>query len=143
MALTKTYTGADVKLYINNQLFGISPSFQITIDNGRKATYGVDQIYPFELMLTAYSVKGTAQCYRLKGDGGLEGRGLTLGQNDILFEKYITMSFVDRITDEVIFQFYNVGIINQNWKVANRSLLTGTFSFEAIFWSNEGQSQSI
>ena len=143
MALTKTYTGADVKLYINNQLFGISPSFQITIDNGRKATYGIDQIYPFELMLGAYSVKGNVQCYRLKGDGGLEGRGLTLGQNDILFEKYITISLVDRVTDQVIFQFYEVGITNQNWKTANRTLLTGNFSFEAIFWTNERQSQSI
>lgn len=135
--ISLAFPAASVKLYINNSLIGIANSLEYSIDTGRTAIYGIDQIKPFELAPQTYSVRGTISCIRSRFDGSLESRGIVANQADVLMEKYITITLVDRLTDTVIFKADNSAVISQNWIYSSRELVKGTFTFEAIDYFNE------
>lgn len=136
---SKSVVGSQIKCYVNNRLFGICTGFEYTIDVGRKAIYGLDQITPFELAAGVYSVKGKMDFNKVRYDGGLEGRGLVASQDKMLLEKYIGIVLVDRVTDTVIFQADFATINNQSWEVKAKGIMTGSCTFEAIIYRNDAQ----
>lgn len=130
-------TGASVKLYINNRVFGIVTGFEWTTSDGHRAIMGLDQNTPFELAPGSQTVKGRVDCIRARQDGGLEGRGVAATDFDLLLEKYISILLVDRLTGAVIFRCDQAIVDNQNWRVENKGLMKGSFTFEGLQWSNE------
>lgn len=56
MAQAVSISGAGLKLYINNRVFGITTSFEWSSDTSRRPIYGLDQISAFELAPGASSV---------------------------------------------------------------------------------------
>ncbi len=97
---------------------------------------------PFELAPGAYSVKGTIEFTKVRSDGGLEGRAIAVSQNNILLEKYIQITIVDRATDVVIFRSDHAAITGQQWTASAKTLMSGSCSFECIDWANESETQS-
>jgi len=118
---------------------GIVNSFEYSIDTGRKAIYGIDSIIPFELAPGPYSITGRIQCVRIRFDGGLEGRGISASQSNLLLEKYVSFSLVDRASDRVIFRLDDAAVITQNWIINERSVMRGSFSFEGLTWYSDSE----
>lgn len=135
--IKKTIVGSDVKLYVNNRLLGIVPSFSYSISTGVEPIRGIDDPMPQELAETIVTISGTMQVYRLRNDGGVEGRGLMALPAKVELEKYITMALVDIFTDKVIFQTNRARISSQQWQVASKQVISGTLSFLAIGYVNE------
>ena len=135
--LAQATVGSGVKLYINNRVFGIVTSFEWMLDGGRKAIRGIDQTTPFELAPTNSTLRGTINCVKVRGDGGLEGRAISAIESNVLLEKYISILLVDRLSGDVIFRCDKAAVNSQNWRVGAKELLRGSFTFEGLEWSSE------
>lgn len=133
----KTISGASLKLYINGIPFGIASSISWKTNAGRKPLYGIDSVLPFELAPGAQAVTGTITCTRLRGDGGLEGRGLSAPDHFIALEKYIDILIIDRVTGLTVLKVDKAAINTQSWQATARGLLEGNFEWEGMEWENE------
>lgn len=132
-------TGASLKLYINNRVFGIVTGFEWTAEDGRRPIFGLDQNVPFELAPGAQTVTGRVDCLRARQDGGLEGKAVVAPDSDLLLEKYISILLVDRLTGSVVFRCQQAAVNTQTWRVETRGVMKGSFTFTGIDWSNESQ----
>lgn len=135
MGISTTLTGAKLKVFINNRIFGVATGLDYTIDTGRKVTYGIDKVNAFEIAPGQTSIKGRIECVRTHFDGGLEGRGISTAETDILAEKYITIQLVDRLTDKVIIKIHDAVVSRQSWDVKSKELMRGSFEFEGLTWT--------
>lgn len=134
---SKTITGSDAKVYVNGSMFGIAEGYSFAISDGTTEIRGLDSPLPFELAETTYSVTGTMNLYRLRGGGGIEGRGLTALPDQLPYLKYISMRLVDRYTDSTIFESNYVRVSRQQWEARSRQVMQGQVSWVAIGYSNE------
>jgi hypothetical protein len=137
MAPPLILVGPRVVLYLNGQAFGRVSSFQWSSATAMKAIYALDNSFPYELMPTQTKVTGTIGLYRLAGDGGAEAAGMTTTFDAINRQKYFTLSLVQRDTGATIFQANYCVLQIQSWNAPARSFVTGSLSFEALFWNNE------
>ena len=137
MASTRSMRGADVKVYINGQVYSPVTGIRWSSSTGRHAIYGIDQATPFELATADASVKGTVDVIRIRNSGGLEKAGIAAPEQKLLLEKYFSITVVDRITDTVILQIDEAAISDQNWQAVSKGIISGSFSFEGIGWTNE------
>jgi hypothetical protein len=137
MSKSISLAGASLKIFINNRVFGIASSISWESDAGRRAIYGLDQITPFELAPGQNRITGRIECLRIRQDGGLEGRGVTVHDDKQLLEKYISIIVIDRLTDTVVLRVDNAAVNRQSWQVENRNLLRGSFEFEGLTWTSE------
>jgi len=135
--ITRTLRGGDIKVYINGQLFKPVVSLNFSLSSGHHAISGIDYNSPFELAPGPTRIKGSIELLRARMDGGLEGQGVAASHDDILLEKYFTLALVDRITDSVILYVEECVIIDQNWNVPSKNIMTGNATFEGIGWANE------
>lgn len=137
--VSQALTGAGLKLYVNNRVFGIVVSFEWSADGGRRAIMGLDQIVPFELAPGGNTVKMKIDCIRIKNDGGLEGRGIAASDHNLLLEKYISIILVDRHTGKTVFKCDRAAVNTQTWRVEARGLMRGSITLEGIDWKNESE----
>jgi hypothetical protein len=137
MSVPKTLRGADLQLYINGRLFAICTGIRFEASAGRHAIYGIDQFTPFELAPGAASIKGTVDCVRIRASGGLEGAGVAAPESLLMQEKYFSMALVDRLTDTIVLQVEAASLDAQNWQVAAKGEMAGSFSFTGLTWVNE------
>ena len=140
MSQSKLQVAAQLKIYINNSLFGRATGFEFSVSPNNKNIYGLDSVEAYELATTVYTVKGRIDCIRISGDGGLEGSGIAAPQSKILYEKYISITIVDRKTDQVVFQCDKAKVTGQTWSASAKRRVEGNFTFEGISWYNESQS---
>lgn len=132
--------GGRVVIYINGQRWGRAISLEYTSESQHRMIEGIDEIMPAELAITRVRVKGSIRCYRLVGDGGIEGVGITAPFADLPRQKYFSLALKDRFTDHTIFQCDYCVVDNQNWTVQAKELMMGAFSFSGITWGNETSS---
>lgn len=135
--LQKTLTGAALSLYVNGIPFGVATGISWRTNAGRKPLYGIDSVLPFELAPGAQGVTVEIECYRLRGDGGLEGRGLAVPDSKIFKEKYIDILVIDRLTGLAIFRIDQAAVNSQSWRVNEKGVMQGNFELEGIEWENE------
>lgn len=128
---------ASILVYINSRLYGKVSSFRYDLSSVHKPIYGLDSGEPFEFIPTTTKVVGTMQIYRIAGDGGPEGDGMTAHFADLPIAKYFSVSLVDRRTNMVVFEALECVVQNQSWEISGKNLVTGTISFEAKDYSNE------
>ncbi len=129
--------GLDLVLYINGRAYGVATGISWEDTKGAQARYGIDQQRPFEILTTQTAVRGTIECLRKHDDAGVEGAGIVPEPNELSRARYFFLQLVDRLTDTVIFQIPKAALVSQSWRVQARGVLTGSFSFEGIEWSNE------
>lgn len=139
MGKVKILRAADLQVYINGKLFAVCTGLRWQTNSGHKPIYGIDQITPFEIAPGPSSIRGSIECIRLKGDGGLEGRGVAAPEKYMLLEKYFSLAVLDRSTDIVILAIEDVLVGEQNWNINSRGQLAGAFTFEGLGWENETQ----
>jgi hypothetical protein len=137
MAIAKTLRGADIKVFINGQLFPPATSLRFSATTGRHAIRGVDSHTPFELASGPAEVKGSIEVLRKRASGGLEGAGVVAPEEKILLERYFSLTVVDRLSDTVVLQIDEAALVDQNWSFPGRGIVTGNFSFEGLSWVNE------
>lgn len=128
---------AELKIYVNGELFGVATGMNWEINDSVAAIHGIDRREAFELAEGAEDVTGSLRVFRLRGDGGLEGRGITALPHEKPLEKYISLTVTHRRTDELIFQSPRVRISTQKWDVTPKGLLQGSVTFRGIGYINE------
>jgi hypothetical protein len=129
--------GGRVLVYLNGRRFGRAISLEMSSESPVRAIETIDDPQPAELAPTRVRVKGQIKCYRLAGDGGLEGMGITTQFADIPRQKYFQLTLRDRITDNVILEFDYCMVEAQHWTVAAKEFMMGSFNFTGITWANE------
>lgn len=139
MAQMRTLRGPDIQVYINGKLFAVATGVRWQADPGRHAIYGIDQYTPFELAPGQSRITGAVECVRHRQDGGIEGRGVAAPESQLMLEKYFGLAIVDRSTDTVILAIESAAVGSQNWQVSANGVMTGTFNFEGLGWSNESE----
>lgn len=137
MARTKVITSPSLKLYVNGAPFGNVLSFDFTITSQSILKPELDNMEPAELAPTSYIVFGRMGLYRLHGDGGLEGAGLSANAIDLPRQKYVTFALIDRVTDQMVFRCDKVWVDSQNWSVGLKGVVRGTLAFKGIGYQNE------
>lgn len=130
-------TGAHIVVYINGKAFGRATGFSWKSDTSRRAVYALDSIDPYDIQPTTTKITGRVDCIRTINDGGLEGAGIVGTFHDIPREKWVSLMLVERSTGTVIFKSDNVQVAHQSWNIGLKAVVSGSFEFEAIDWSNE------
>lgn len=133
----KTLSGPSVKIFINNKLLGFVTGVELKMSSGRRPIYELDSVTPAELAPGPRSVNGVVSVVRIRLDGGLEGRGIAATDRNIMLEKYISITLVDRLTDTVIFKCEEAAVNDQSWAIQSKNIVTGTFTFTGKGWTNE------
>lgn len=137
MGNSKTIAAANVKVFINGKPFGIATAINWTASVGRHAIFGIDNETPFELAPGQRIIQGRMDVVRIRQSGGLEGAGVMAPDDDIMLEKYIQIVVNDRASDDSILNMPKAAADNQNWVAQSKGVVTGSFSFMGIGWSND------
>ena len=127
----------DCILYINGRIFGVATGISWNAPTGSQARYGIDRQTPFEILSTQSSISGTVECLRHHNTAGVEGAGIVPVEDQLSKARYFFLQLVDRQTDSVILQVPKAALQSQQWRVQARGVLTGSFTFEGLEWSNE------
>jgi hypothetical protein len=124
--------GSQILLYINASVFGIASSFMYSIDYESVSIHGIDLMGPVEVTPERFKISGKAEVWRLLLDNGLEGWNVTVPVEQLSLAKYISIVALERTSDTLIFSSSNCTIKSQNWEIKSRSLIKGSFEFEAL-----------
>jgi len=124
--------GADIKLYINGKLYKEVQQISYTINKGKTAIYGIDQVFPQEIPPTKVSVKGSVTGIRIRYSGGLQGRGITALIKDVLNEPYISLRITDRSTGEDILYVPSTTYDDESFNVVAKGIARVSFKFEGL-----------
>lgn len=124
--------GPGVLLYINGQRYSRVAGFQWTLAIDQKEIFAVDSSSAYELVPGQARAMGVIDVYRLKGDGGATGAQLTTQFQDILRQRYFTVSLVERTTGEILFEASRCSLVTQSWKAPGRGFVTGQFNFKCL-----------
>jgi hypothetical protein len=130
-------TGARVVCYINSIAVGKVTGFHWESDTSRKAIYGLDSGEPYELAPTTTRIGGEIGLLRTEGDGGLEGLGVVAQFPNLPREEYFSITLLDRASDTVLFRADKCAVKSQKWGVSAKQVMSGSFSFEGLLWTNE------
>jgi hypothetical protein len=141
MARSRLLTAAKLVLYVNGKPYSLATHLRWDSGTPKKSIYALDSGEPYELAPTTTKVSGSIGLLRLIGDGGLEGAGITPNFESLVREKYFTMALIERSTNTEIFRANRCSVVNQSWDVPSKSIVTGTFVFEALDWNNESASR--
>lgn len=128
--------GAHAVLYVNgrpySRVYMISPQ----VSEPQREIHVVDSLEPVEEVPLGITMRYAMGVYRLHGDGGAEGAGLTGPRADAALQKYSSLLVVDRVNDFVLFRSDRGRATQQGWQVS-RGLLVGTLQVNALDLSNE------
>jgi maltose-binding protein MalE len=69
----------------------------------------------------------------------LEARGITTYAKKLLKQKYMDLQVRDRITGQVFYAASQVVVTGQTWQVSPKQLVMGTFTWEGMGWTNDGE----
>ena len=127
----------DCVLYINGKIFGVATGINWNAATGTQSRYGIDQQTPQEILSTQAAINGTVQCLRHHNTAGVEGAGVVPVEGELSRGRYFFLQLVDRQTDTVILQIPKAALVSQQWSVQSRGVMTGSFTFEGVSWSNE------
>lgn len=129
--------GLDCILYINGRIFGVATGINWEASTGAQKRHGIDRHTPFEVLPTQASIRGTVQCLRQHNTAGIEGAGVVPVEDELSGSRYFSLQLVDRQTDTVVLQVLEAACVSQQWSVQARGVMTGSFAFEGLSWSNE------
>lgn len=122
---------------INGRVIGEVTSFSFTSMTPHAELHGLDQLMPFEIAPQSVKVVGTMSVLRRQTAGGLEGRGITAPFERIPEQRYFSVLVVNRKDQTTFFRADNCAVQQQQWEIAARQRVSGSFSFTGMSWSNE------
>jgi hypothetical protein len=125
-----------VRLYINGQPFGRVVDFSWSSEIPRRPLHCVDQLDPIELIPGPARCSGSISVVKVVNDGGAESAGIVAPFTAVSLEKYFSLTLVDIVSDNVIFNADQCSLTSQSWQVPSRGTVRGNFVFEALNWGN-------
>lgn len=137
--MDKTSTGAGVKCFINGRDMGWVTGVTFDSSTPRKPIQGIDTLKAFELVPTSASVSGTISVLKMFGDNSLEYQGVVAGFNKIITERYFTLLLTQHTSagaSYVIFRADECSVDKQSWSFQSKQIVSGTFTFQGIEWTN-------
>ena len=135
----KTVAGAHILCYINGNLYGRVSNITYNSQTIHRPVYGVDQAEPFELSPSQTKITGTLSVYRLHGDGGSQGAGMSAKYEDIPRGRYFNITLLDRSNDLILFQAKYCVQQSESWSIPAKGIVTGSLNFEAVEFVNESK----
>jgi len=127
-----TLTGAHIRVYINGVIFSAAQGINYTLDNGGEELYGVDSIYPQEIIPKRSTVNGSINFLKLKQDGGLQAKGIRGLAKDIMKHPYISIRIQDRQTGEDILLVPKAMVTSETFSAQIKSSVKLTLNFRGI-----------
>jgi len=124
--------GADIKLYLNDQLYPEVQALSYIIDYMENEIYGIDQVFPQEITTTKVSVSGSVDGIRTKYSGGLQAKALRPLIFDIVAAPYVNLKIVDRSTGEEILYIPNIKVGSESFSVAAKGVAKIGFKFKGL-----------
>lgn len=129
MAVAQILSGANIKLYVNNQVYKEVQSISFTVDYGETEIYGIDAAYPQEIAPTRISVRGSVQGLRVKLSGGLQTKNMRPLFVDIAASPYISIRITDRYSGEDILFIPNAKVTRESHAIATKQTYKLNFDF--------------
>ena len=133
----KITVSAQVICYLNGSPLGQVNSFHWSSSTPYKALYGLDSIVPVELAATTTNVSGTVGIYSIPGSGNLGGLGVTAPFQNVLNQQYFTIALRDEQTGTTFFSAQYCQVQDQSWQAESKGIVSGSFSFTGLLWTNE------
>ena len=132
MAKSIVLRGADIKLFLNDQLYPEVMALSYTIDYMENEIYGIDQVFPQEIATTKVSVSGSVDGIRTKYSGGLQGKSVRPLMLDIVNAPYINLKIVDRSTGEEILYIPNIKVGSESFQAQAKGIVKLGFKFKGL-----------
>lgn len=129
MAQSLILSGANIKLYVNNQPYKEVQSVSFDIDYGEMEIYGIDAAYAQEIAPTKVAVKGSVRGLRVKLSGGLQTKNMRTLFTDIAASPYISIRITDRYSGEDILYIPNAKVTRENHTAVIKSTYKMNFDF--------------
>lgn len=129
MARTLVLTGAHIKLYINNKVYNVVQSINLTVDYGEQEIYGIDAAYAQEIAVTKISVRGSVNGVRIKYSGGLQGSNIRPLFGDVAASPYISLRIQDRQSGEDILFIPQAKVTRETHAINTKSSYKLNFDF--------------
>jgi len=131
-SLPVVITGAQINLYINNQLYKEVESVSFTVSYDENEIRGIDSQYPQEIAGGAISVSGSVQGLRLKLSGGLQAKNIRSLFNDVTANPYISIRISDRATQEDIIFIPQCKCSDETHSIPSRGTYKLNFNFKGM-----------
>ena len=131
MSQSIVLTGAQVKVYLGESLLHCQ-AISYSVDYGMEPRYGVDSLFPQEIVPTKVSVKGTCNVLFTSVNGGLQGQALIPRITQILYAPYQGLRIQDRKTKVNLFACPQVSISNVQTSITTKGNVRVSFSFVGI-----------
>jgi hypothetical protein len=132
MASSIVVKGADVRLFLNGEVYPEVQRFSYTINYGEQEIYGIDQAFPQEITTTTVSVSGSISGLRTKYSGGLQAKALRPLIFDILNSPYISLRLVDRSNGEDIIYIPSIKVTDETVTAVAKGIINLSFKFKGV-----------
>lgn len=132
MGLPVVLTGALIQIHWNNAQYKEVADISFTVDYGEYPIGQIDSPYAAEIAGGAISVTGTVNGFRLKLDGGLQGKNLRPLFTDVSAAPYVSLRVSDRNTKEDILFIPQCKIVSESHSIPSRGTYKLSFQFRGI-----------
>jgi len=122
-------SGALIKLYVNETEYHEVDQISWNISYSEDPIYGIDSVFPQEIMPNRVSVSGTITGMRVKYTGGLQGKGALPLITDIQKSPYISIRVADKTTGEDLFYIQEGKVNSQSTSIAAKGIAKTSFNF--------------
>lgn len=137
MGQPKVLAGPNTLCFVNGVLLGSVAGFDWNSSEATKQIRGLDSLRPFELAPASVSAGFRMTIWRLIGDGGAEGQGMTTNFPRLPQQKYFTLTIIERRTDTIVYRSNFCKVVDQNWGIHAKALVQGVIACEVLDWDNE------
>lgn len=127
-----TLPGANVRIFLNGNVYNEAQQCSWTIDYGENEIYGIDSAFPQEIGSTRYRVAGSVTGVRIKNSGGLQSYNARPRVEDLVRAEYITIRIQDRQSGEDLLYLPNAKIGKQNYQTSAKGIVRLSFDFSAL-----------
>lgn len=134
--------GPQTVVYINGKPFAQVSSIDYSIASPYRVITGIDTLLPLDTAPQSLSCTGTMNLYMIRGRGGIEGEGMAATWEAATRGKYFSILVLDRATSSILFETRKNRALGQQWRLAAKSIVTGTVQFTGLFYSNNTVSPS-
>lgn len=131
-SLPVVITGAQITISWNNQQYKEVADINFTINYEQDEIYGIDSLYVQELADGRISVEGTVSGFRLKNNGGLQGKNMRPLFTDVGASPYISLLVQDKTTNEQILFVAQCKIVSESHSIPSRGVYKLNFNFKGI-----------
>lgn len=128
---------AHLVVYLNGTRFAECTRFtwrSMTPNNEKR---GIDSMVPFELAPGTAMVQGSAGGLRIRGTGGLQGKGVTSPFPQLQKQRYFSILVLHRLDGSRVFAADQCLVDEEEWNAVAKGRLEGSFTFRGVRWENE------